>query len=558
VRAFMYLGPRVTTGKTLTGKITKEVPYESEFSRYAALLRSSPVPAYPVASTTDIAGGAGECQFVSAFEDFPGSISRSSEPCTSYYAFESGGVRAIVLDTATPVAAGQLAWLEAQLAEASAAGTPAIVLGDADLAASIAAREPWAASVAAVLAKPGGASAYFYDSPEHNVHSTLSSGSETIPTFGTGSLGYINAQYAAQPDFIGHSGFLLAEVNAAVTARDPQTLRWPVTARLIPNVGELALEAQDGTLLRRSQPAMFNALARRPRAGCLAEGGARAQCESTPYVPIPADCVGAACARGIFPEYTFTSSRPEVGDFVEPNLAANDPHAVLLGPEEKPVRDSKSGLFCAFNPGTTTVTISAGGLTSSLTVTVQAGSVRRPCGTVPANVPPVQSVVVPNSAPTPATQQPAAQPNPLIPLPPPPPAPAPSPAPQPSPAPPAAVLPQAPLSALIAFVPPPLPTPARPTPPSGTSAVSSQAVQKEEEEEEATESVSNQAVAYRAHEYEPAPEYLLGLIVLAALAGATVRRRTRGRRGEIRLAHATLSATDTSRRGASRGRGKRW
>jgi hypothetical protein len=100
------------------------------------------------------------------------------------------------------------------------------------------------------------------------------------------------------------------------------------------------------------------------------------------------------------------------------------------------------------------------------------------------------------------------------------------------------------------FVPPPVPQPARPTPPSGTSAV--EAVEREEEEESATESVSNQAVAYRAPEHEPAPAYILGVIVLAALAGASIRGRP-GRRGrELRIAPATISGTRSQRQMSSR------
>jgi hypothetical protein len=64
--------------------------------------------------------------------------------------------------------------------------------------------------------------------------------------------------------------------------------------------------------------------------------------------------------------------------------------------------------------------------------------------------------------------------------------------------------------------------------------------EKEEEQEEAPESVSNQAVAYRPAEGESLPPYLLGLVVLAALAGASVRRRPRGR---TRRAPATVSVS---------------
>ncbi|HEX3434844.1 MAG TPA: hypothetical protein VHT25_12385 [Solirubrobacteraceae bacterium] len=564
VRAFLNLGPRVTTGRTTSGKVTQEVPYEREFARYAALMRGNALSAFPVASPTDVAGGTGECLFDEAFQSFPWASSRSAEPCSgqsAYYAFDSsastGTVRVIALDEASTVGGTQLAWLQQELGEAAALGVPAIVLGSADLNAQIAARAPGAAAVASALVKRGGASAYFYDSPERNVSLPLRVGGESIPAFGTGTLGYVQANSAAQQDFIGHSGFLLAEVNAQQAARNASTLRWPVSARLIPNVGELALEAQDGVLLNRSQQALFAGLARRPRAGCLAENGVT-HCQTSPYIPIPANCVGPACANGILPEYSFTSSRPEIGDFVEPNTASADPRAVLLGANEKPIHDSMSGLFCAYNAGTTVVTISAGGLSSSLTVTVRAGSVRRPCGTQPLNEAPVTqnaaaSPPPPPPPPAPAGPAPASSPTPVsapVPAPPPAPAPAlPSPAVHP-PAPAAFVLPPVLSPPLLAFVPPPVPTPARPSPPTGTSAVTSpiEVAEKEEEQEEATESVSNQAVAYRSSEGDPAPEYLLGLIVLAALAGVGVRRRPRRGTRKARIAPATANTTQFQRR----------
>ena len=104
--------------------------------------------------------------------------------------------------------------------------------------------------------------------------------------------------------------------------------------------------------------------------------------------------------------------------------------------------------------------------------------------------------------------------------------------------------------ALLPFVPLPLPTPARPTPPSGTSAVTSpvEAAEREEEEEEATESVGNNAVAYRAPDHEPSPAYLLGIVVLAAFAGASIRRRPRGGRRPARVAPATISTMRAQQR----------
>ena len=110
---------------------------------------------------------------------------------------------------------------------------------------------------------------------------------------------------------------------------------------------------------------------------------------------------------------------------------------------------------------------------------------------------------------------------------------------------------------VLAFVPPPVPTPARPTPPSGTSAVTSpvEVAEHEEEEEGATESVSNQALAYRAPDHEPSPAYVLGIVVLAAFAGASIRRPRRGRR-KMHVAPATISAMRAARR-ANDGRGRK-
>jgi hypothetical protein len=76
-----------------------------------------------------------------------------------------------------------------------------------------------------------------------------------------------------------------------------------------------------------------------------------------------------------------------------------------------------------------------------------------------------------------------------------------------------------------------------------------EAPQREEESEAAPESVSNEAVAYRAPEHEPPPEYILGIVVLAAFAGATIARR-RPRRGErhVQIAPATISTMRSQRR----------
>jgi hypothetical protein len=569
VRAFIYTGARVTTGAGLIHPAP--VPRERELARYAELMHTGTLPAFVAPSPTDRAGSSGECLFEQVFAGFPapfgtaspaaglGSAGSSGESCGSessgYYAFDSSGsgptVRVIVLDDSAGVGETQRSWLSTELLGAKSLHVPAIVVGNADVNAQISAGDGSAAALAQVL-KNGAAAGYYYDSPQRNIAGHV--GTTSIPAFGSGTLGYTNSRTAQQQNFTGHAGFLLAEVSASGTA----------TARLIPNVGELALEAKDGVLLRRSQPALFNGLARRPRAGCLSVGK-ETNCETSPYIPIPANCIGTACTTAILPEYSFTSSRPDIGDFVAPNVASPDSRAVLLGSDDKPIHDPASSLFCAYNAGTTVATISAGGFSASLKVTVQPGSVRRPCGTQPLKELPSQQPTgapAPPPAPAPTPSSPPAaspSPTPLVPVPA-----APTPAAPavhaPAPASASFFLPSLAPAPLLAVVPPPVPTPARPTPPSGTSPVTSpvEAPEREEEEEEATESVGNNAVAYKPAEHEPTPLYILGAIALAAFAGASARRRPgRGRR-DVRVAPATLSGSRAQQRIGDARRRRRW
>jgi hypothetical protein len=562
-QAFFYTGPRVTKGETSGKAATLALPLERELERYRQLLSESPLPTYFAASPWERAnlGNGNEAMLASVFKGFPPGLFAGSPACSpsavecqaAYYGVTLKGpasVRVLVLDDSSPVDPTQLQWLAQELA-AVAGREAAIVVGNADLHAAMTEpdNEAWATAVVNTLIE-GHASAYFYDSPEQNTQLPLQVGGGSVKSFGSGTLGYVLASNQAQQDFIGASGFLLAEVGPL----NPETGVFEVGAKLIPNVGELALEAEGGTLLRRSQAALFDGLARRPRSGNLAQSGSTTP-ETDPYTTLPDECIGVACAGGILPAYQFTSSNKEVGQFVKRNIASLDQEAVLPGPKGEPIPDEEAsgpGLFCAYNKGETIVTISAGGKSASLPVTVEAGSVRQPCGTVHVNATTAtanQAVAAPAPAPAPASAAPA-------------PASAPPPVPPPPPAlpvarPPAArpyqpdfFVQPAPVAFLPAFVPVPVPTPARPTPPSGTSAVTSpvEAPQREEEDEAAPESVSNEAVAYRAPEHEPSPVYLLGIVVLAAFAGVSVRRRPgRGRR-DVRIAPATISTMRSQRR----------
>jgi hypothetical protein len=600
--AFVYTGPSVTEARVGAHR-EKPVPFATELEKSAQLLSvgGQEMHTYVVPSAADLdarperEGTEQTWESVLGAFGFPQKelIEGNGQPavCAStvgcedgYYAVDPGkpgaAVRLIVLDeTAAEVSEAQLQWLEGELEAAHAAHEPAIAVGAGDITAQIAAGRTQSAALARILVtgrrstaqglcarlerehapdstRCDAASAYFFDSPEVNEQRPLRSGGESIPSFGSGTLGYVNKEQEAKSDFHGASGILLAQVNTA--GRVPASNKAEVQVPLIPVIGELALEAKQGTLLRRSEPAVFAGLARRPRAGCDSVSQLT-QCELDPYIPIPSICSGE-CGTALLPEYGFRSSDPEIGAFVQRNLGSGEETTPLLGPEGKPIRESeagagaKSGLFCAFNPGKTTIELVAGGYKASVPVTVQPGSVREPCGTVklnrPANVEqPATLPPAPPPGPLPSSAAPPVT-APLI-LPPPPAPVTPRP---PTPAAhvplPAFFVPAVIATPLLPFVPPPVPTPARPTPPSGTSAVTSpvEAVEKEEEEEEATESVSNQAVAYRASESEPTPLYVLGIVTLAAFAGASVRRRPRrGRRG-AQVATATVLNTERSQR----------
>ena len=593
--AFIDTGPLIHYS-SYNGQNVPRPPFAEEYERYATALGGGlPWPAFAASSDGEVAG---EPALVPAFEGLaaplgsapasgwtpagaePSSAEREGCGCADgYYAVLNAHVEVVVLDDAAGglVDGAQRVWLEQQLEQA---GTilhkPVIVVAEADLSRQLAPgkHEEEAEQLFAALAgrdpdgqDPGGyaASAYAYDAQEENVSRTLSFDGASLPTLGSGTLGYELETKENTTEFHGAKGVMLGEVQwGRASAAEKAADRAPVAARLIPLIGELAMEAKDGTLLRRSEPALFSGLARRPRAGCRGQAGENI-CEESQYIPIPSICIGVTCSEAVLPEYEFRSSRPDIGGFVKLNTASSNPRSVLVNAKGEPVQDGReengeqvgatSGLFCAYNKGETNVTINAGGLSYTLPVQVQAGSVREPCGTVPlkhqvaasqtaAPVPP------PAPAPAPAGPAPAGAP-PVVPVPSPPLVATPPPPARLSPAPPAPFfLPPALAAPVLAFVPPPVPTPARPTPPSGTSAVTSpvEMAEHEEEEEGATESVSNQALAYRAPEHEPSPVYILGVVLLAAFAGASLRGRPgRGRR-EVRVAPATLTATRGQRR----------
>jgi hypothetical protein len=584
-RALLYTGNRIRSGLG-----------DPDAVRYASLLGSGGgMPVFPALGSNDAANGIGAGAFQRAFASFPAPLGAGAAPAgistagipgaapgagaRTHYAFDSSGaagtVRVIVIDNSLGSLAAsdphqnppeaQLPWLQAVLADARAKGIPSIVMGNRSLNVNFTPKLNVAddgTQVAQVLVASG-ASAYLFDRPEENrVMQVPAGAADTIPSFGIGSLGYRSqvsgavGQNVADALF-GDSGVLVLEIDAA--HRDPGSNRAPLRIRLIPVIEELSLEATDGTLLRRSRPALFRGLGRRPRGGdrwgrASAGSGTPDPSGGDPYTLFPpSQCLVAGCAARIAPEYSFTSSDPDIADFVRQDPASTNLRKPFIDGNDKVVTDNSSGLLCPFNAGTTTVTVSAGGFSYSESVRVQNGSVQRPCGTRPLRPDrfvrnPVDAV--PPAPPPPPPGAPASPPvnfsPPALPSAPPPP-------PPPNPPPPPQVpldtfipLAAVPLALVPAIVPPPPPPIVRPLPPGGAPARTYQVEEKREEEAALEESQ-----AFSRHESGEggltAPYYLLGAVLILALAGASVRGGP-GARRRHRAVPSPATTTDRTRR----------
>jgi hypothetical protein len=561
VRAFLY------TGERLRGASTSGEAFERELARYAELLGSGgSLPVYAADSADVAPAGMGDGPFARILAPFaPGGGGAGGD----YYEISSTGssgglVRVLVLDFSTgALGASQETWLERELLAAREAGTPAVVMGSDSLGFVLpdqggsGGEATDAAAVSKILVEDG-ASAYFFHFPGGNVKASVDYGAASIPAYGSGTLGYVPAPGQYETDSLGSSGFLLASVETA--ARNRATNVAPVSAEVVPNISQLALDATDGVLLRRSQVGLFEALARRPPAGEEAAGASAFGGESfapDPYDPIPFNCQGPNCAYEVPTEYTFSSSNPDIGNFVEHEAGSSNPRQVQLGANKLPIPDSHSGLFCAYNEGTTTVSITTGGLTYSEPITVQGGSVEYPCGTVPLKNPPQLPAAVKSAISLPDLAPSSPPPvSPLIQTVPPPPPPAPAKPPhQPQPLSPELFpfisFAPSPLGARPAILPPISPPVARPIPPSSTSQVyQDMAVpESEREREPAGELASNDFSAYDPNEGGWPGLWIVPLAILAAGAGVGIRRGTRTGRRRPALARARVKLPTESSRG---------
>jgi hypothetical protein len=439
LRAFVYTGGRLESGVDPGGAgiagLEARAAYERELGRLGSLFAAATGPPVLTATSPDLTA-AGTALFDSVFSPFgPGGGS-------SYYSVRSERTEGwpgviVVLDYSTgtlgPV---QESWLREQLLAAKGEGIPSLVVGAASLGFALPDPAPAgpllqaadAASVRSILFE-GGASAYFYDYPGANVRSWMVSGDLSIPAFGTGALGYSQPRDGSS-DWLGSSAALLANVTYGV----PEENIFPVTVRAIPQIESLSMRNDRGSRLNSGETVLFEGLGRRPAAGIRVEeeAGAPRFAGPEPYEVIPFGgpdlrCRGANCDHRVAVEYRFSSSDPEVGDFL---TRAGD--GGIKDPDGNKLPDPSSPLFCAKGPGTTTVSVTAGGLSYSTPVTVTADQVRPSCWREPLDAPlrqaepqppaprsEVQTTPTPTPSPAPAAPAPHAPPPPQLLAPPP-------------------------------------------------------------------------------------------------------------------------------------------
>jgi hypothetical protein len=441
-----------------------------------------------------------------------GSAGDPSGAVNRYYAFDvsqnAGTLRVIVLDNSQgsldASAPGQSGWLANELASAQAAAEPVVVFaaepldtaetGSATDGDAVAAQLA-AAGVLAVFTTSGGASPglpnFTQADQETQIPANPTDGGSQIPEYEGATMTYQQT---------GNSGVLWYDVTV-------NTQSGSVGVSGIPVVSSLALDPVDGLTAQRSSTLLFQAIGRRPASTIATSSSNPTFPGFDQYVSIPAPgCTTTAPGATCPPlSYSFTSSDPVVGNFVAPSSAgSNYPKLTAAG---LTTPSSSSGLFCAFNQGTTTVTVTVGLMSTSLPVTVKPGGFGPPCGTVPgglsSNIVTIQGATSYESAgqPNSLTQpkvNPATKAN-TPPITPPPPPPVkvvhnhpvihqhhPAPAPKPNPVPVQQPQPQpflntasAAVAVGIGFAPVP-PAPITPVPPGGATAPAQSTAKREE------------------------------------------------------------------------------
>ncbi|HKD93343.1 MAG TPA: Ig-like domain-containing protein, partial [Gaiellaceae bacterium] len=228
-----------------------------------------------------------------------------------YYAFDArqngGTLRIIVLDNSAgsldSTWPGQTQWLQTQLAAASSASLPVVVVTSLPLGP---AGQPGiasdGASVTSLLLNAGVLAVFTTNPSQLDQQFAIPDPTKfpQIPEYEGASLGYQQS---------GNNGVLWDEVDVDTNAKT-------VTVSGIPVIDSLSIKPLNGLTVARSSTLQFQGIGRRP-VGSLA---------TTPnndtfpgfdnYVTIPASGLCSGCTP---PAYVFASSNPSVGDFVTPS-----------------------------------------------------------------------------------------------------------------------------------------------------------------------------------------------------------------------------------------------
>ena len=393
-RLLLYRAAR-HAGATLV-KATVEIPYEEEFARYGNYSRAAKAcPAYAAASPTDRVHGS-ECLFEAYFPQFfetarallrirrgaayyavPTAAARGSPCCVLVHRRQRRGRR------------NPAAWLERSGSREAREHEAAIVVGNANLNAQEEHHEGNAAEVVQAMV----------DGPRIGLllrRARTERRPDAAPAARLArSRRTARARSATSTCKAPNSRNSSARAGScsprSAAVQQPSEQIEATVSQLIPDIGEGELVARSAAG-NAAAPQRGRECSRRSREGrapaTRASARAKPKACHTSSRRFPANCVGAVCppgGPGILPAYSFTSSDEEVGRFVEARTALrrNRTRSSSTRRKNRSSRkartiaqglvESKSGLFCALNTGETMVTITAGGVSASLPVTVRGG-----------------------------------------------------------------------------------------------------------------------------------------------------------------------------------------
>ena len=268
-----------------------------------------------------------------------------------------------------------------------------------------------------------GASAYFYDRPEENRAGRIPAGGggRRSPRSAPGTLGYRSAVGELRERR--PPGRALRGQRVPAGGDQPRrratrrrTAR-PSPSRLIPVIDGISMQALDGALLRRSRPALFQGLLRKPLAGdrwaVTGGDGVPSPSGADPYTTVPGRAVPpAACATRITPEYALHLVGPG-HPRLRPARTRRRPTCAsrCSAPTTRSSRSARPGSSARSTPGRRRSPSSAGGRAFTQRVSVLPGtrpaSVRHPAAQPRQDQTRAGAAAAPATPPPPASAPPA-------------------------------------------------------------------------------------------------------------------------------------------------------